>query len=145
MEKKLLVNQKQQMKRLIQNMEPKIKNNYKPIISFINDILVLEIWQNENSPIFYGKSFDDYFDNYKVYQQMKENENLSLLMETIEFYSNALEDDWLPKKIVNLDIANAYLFLNKIKDILLNSDENEIEKNLISTYHEIKKDSECIY
>ena len=118
------------------------KNWKKSLILFIDDILELEIWINKKSFIYYRKSIDDYFEQSIEYKKIRKDNKFNLLIKTLEEYSFALEDDWLlVDKIIGLDIKKAYSFLEEIKNILLNSEDNEIENQLIDTYKKIEKNS----
>lgn len=116
------------------------KNWKKSLILFIDDILELEIWINKKSFIYYRKSIDDYFEQSIEYKKIRKDNKFNLLIKTLEEYSFALEDDWLlVDKIIGLDIKKAYSFLEEIKNILLNSEDNEIENQLIDAYKKIEK------
>jgi len=122
-----------------------MKNNLKqPLLKFINNILTFKGWQNIGEPlIFMGDAkdasydLDDYFDDSSVLKEAMENENHTLLLETLSSYDTAIEDDWLPDLIEGLPIPKAYLFLQEIKNILQeNIPDSKIEKELIKRYNQ---------
>ncbi len=123
----------------MQNMGvKKVNENWKGLVLlFIEDILKLKVWKNENSPIFYQKSIEDYFQDESMYKKLKEDEKFTLLFETLELYSNALDGDWLPPKIIGLDINQAHIFLKEIKNILRDFSNEGIENKLIDRYQKI--------
>ncbi len=88
----------------------------KSIIEFIDAILTLDAWDNVGSVLLFpedtsnkGKELRNYFDNINIYWDMGKDDNLTLLIDSIESYDRALEDDWLPNNIVGLPIPKAYL------------------------------------
>ena len=122
-----------------------MKTNLKqPLLKFINSILTFKGWQNIGEPlIFMGDAkdasydLDDYFDDSSVLKEAMENENHTLLLETLSSYDTAIEDDWLPDLIEGLPIPKACLFLQEIKNILQeNIPDSKIEKELIKRYNQ---------
>ena len=117
------------------------KKLQKKCIEFIDDILILDIWKNNDNPIFFTNSLATYFQENKEYLKFKNDSKYSLLIDTLEEYGVALAEGWLPDNIVTLNIKQAYNFLNGIKDIIVNiKDDNLIEIKLIDLYNQNKKD-----
>jgi len=110
----------------------------KSILTYIEAILTLKGWKNIGEVILLddslqnrGKHIDDYVNNMQQYEKIMEEPNFNLLLDTINCYSNALQDDWLPDYIIGLPIPKAYLFLKDIREIILTSEDKDIENDLI--------------
>jgi len=110
----------------------------KSILAYIEAILTLKGWKNIGEVILLddslqnrGKHIDDYVNNMQQYEKIMEEPNFNLLLDTINCYSNALQDDWLPDYIIGLPIPKAYLFLKDIREIILTSEDKDIENDLI--------------
>ena len=110
----------------------------KSILAYIEAILTLKGWKNIGEVILLddslqnrGKHIDDYVNNMQQYEKIMEEPNFNLLLDTINCYSNALQDDWLPDYIIGLPIPKAYLFLKDIREIILTSEDKNIENDLI--------------
>lgn len=125
-------------------MKNELKNS---LLNFIDTILTLKCWHNINELIVFDKSLigasktiNDYFKDMSLYTESINNKKLELLMQILELYDKALEDDWVDDEIMHLPINKAYLFLKEIKNILEENiiDEN-IEEELIKRYHRVQK------
>ena len=128
-------------------MNTELKNT---LLSYINTILSLKAWKNTSEPILFegkykgaSKELLYYFDNIDLYSISRKNRDYKLLLETIEEFENALDNDWFPYEIIGLTIPQAYLFLKEIKQMLESDIEDEkIENMLIEKYHEVKNSNQ---
>ena len=116
----------------------------KSMIEFIDAILTFDGWHNIGSVLLFpkgtenkGKELRDYFDDINVLWNMDKDNNLELLVDAIQSYDNALEDDWLPDYIIGLPTPKAYLFLKDIKEIILTVEDKDIEDALIDARNKL--------
>ena len=110
----------------------------KSMIEFIDAILTLDAWHNIGSVLLFpestknkGLELRNYFDDINILWDMDKDDNFELLIDALKSYDSALEDDWLPNLIIGLPIPKAYLFLKDIREIILTSEDKDIENDLI--------------
>jgi len=116
----------------------------KSMIEFIDAILTFKSWNNTGEPLLFdenihnkGKDIYDYFDDFSIYREMEDNNTFELLMDTLNIYNNSIDNDWLPNTIIGLPIPKAYLFLKEIKNIILTSEDKDIEDALIDARNKL--------
>lgn len=107
------------------------------LVRFIDKCLNSKIWDNIDKPI---------TENIELTRKkgfrlkLEKNEETALLLETLEIYEDMFNDDWLPEKMMGLSLDKAKIFLTRIRDIVLHSENKEIEEKLIATHQEILAD-----
>jgi len=107
------------------------------LILFIEKVLQLKVWTDPNSPILGHPCISTYSKDKDLFLNMKKHKDYNLLMETLYAYEDALDDDWISYEIANLNIQQAKLFLIEIRDIILNIEDANIEKELIMRHERI--------
>lgn len=120
------------------------------IIHFIDFILNLKCWSDTSSEIWFDKQNNTIdknktnilanFDDMGVeFIKAKNKQNYELLFFSLNCYAEIFDyGDWLPDEVHSLPIPIAYEFLQEIKQIVIHSNDNEIEKKLKSKFIELK-------
>lgn len=107
------------------------------LVLFIDTVLQLKVWTDPNSPVLNHPCINNYSKDRGLFLSMSKHKDYDLLMETLYAYEDALDDDWISDEIANLNIQQAKLFLMEIRDIILNIEDTNIEKELIMRHERI--------
>lgn len=120
------------------------------IIRFIDLILNLKCWNDTASEIWFDKqnntidknktnilaNFDDMGEEFI---NAKNKQDYELLFFSLNCYAEIFDyGDWLPNEVHSLPIPMAYEFLQEIKQIVIYSNDNEVEEKLKNKFIEFK-------
>jgi|SaaInlStandDraft_1057018.scaffolds.fasta_scaffold163667_1 hypothetical protein len=112
------------------------------IIAVIDEIIESTRWQDSDTPKPNGiKELCTRVTGPTAYKSYIETEEYKLLIEVIESYEASLNDDWMPYEIEGLNLEKAFIFITKIKQIVISESPQNYQSMIIDLYHQIKKNA----
>ena len=118
------------------NKEPK---PLELITEVITDIIRSPRWENSTPPLPNQiTELSERINNGKIYQSLIQDPDLKLLIDLIESYEMAINDDWMPFEIQGLKLPQALEFIKGTRLIIQKYNQSEYPSKIVELHKKIR-------
>ncbi len=109
-------------------------------IATLDQIIESPRWKDEDTPMPNG--IDELamrINDGTTYQSYRKTKDFELVIDVIESFEGALNDDWMPYQIEGLDLKKAKSFAIGVRDILIHKEPKEYQNEIIALHEKTRK------
>ncbi|MBC2606323.1 hypothetical protein [Pelagicoccus albus] len=109
-------------------------------IATLDQIIESPRWKDEDTPM--PGRIDELavrINDGKTYQKYRRTKEYELVIEVIESFEDALNDDWMPFQIEGLDLKKAKDFATGVRNILIQKEPESYQDEIIALHKRTKE------